>query len=164
MAIEAPENRLGAVDPALQRTDAAEQRLTLHGEKIEVSRRRVDTSLVRATRTTRTREQLVEADLSHERVEVERIPIGRTIDSVPPVRQDGDTTILSVVEEVVVVERRLVLKEEVHVRRVKTTEHHRETVTLREQEATVTRTALGAGLSAGPSTSTNPLSNKDPIR
>ncbi len=164
MAIEAPENRLGAVDPALQRTDAAEQRLTLHGEKIEVSRRRVDTSLVRATRTTRTREQLVEADLSHERVEVERIPIGRTVDSVPPVRQDGDTTILSVVEEVVVVERRLVLKEEVHVRRVKTTEHHRETVTLREQEATVTRTALGAGLSAGPSTSTNPPSNKDPIR
>jgi len=65
--------------------------------------------LVRAARTTRAREQLVEEDLAHERVEVERIPIGRVVDAMPPVREQGNTTILSVVEEVVVVERRLVL-------------------------------------------------------
>jgi stress response protein YsnF len=53
-------------------------------------------------------------------------------------------TILSVVEEVVVVERRLVLKEEVHLRRVQTTERHVETVTLREQDITVTRTDIDA--------------------
>jgi stress response protein YsnF len=43
------------------------------------------------------------------------------------------------VEEVLVVERRLVLKEEVHIRRVRTTERHKEMVMLRYQEAVVTR-------------------------
>lgn len=168
MASDAPENRAGVADAAVQRVEPVEQRLTLYGERVDVSRRRIETAVVRATRTTRNREQLVEAELNHEQVEVERIPVGRTVDSVPPVRQEGDTTILSVVEEVVVVERRLILKEEVHIRRVKTTEHHRETVTLREQEAEITRTALGTSPSAGASTSSifpsNPLSNKDPIR
>ena len=45
----------------------------------------------------------------------------------------------SIVEEVLVVERRLLLKEEVHVRRVRSTERHQESVTLRHQEAVVTR-------------------------
>jgi hypothetical protein len=77
-------------------------------------------------------------------VVVERVAIGRVVDAVPPVRHEGDVTILSVVEEVVVVERRLVLKEEVHLRRVQTTERYVETVTLREQDITVTRTDIDA--------------------
>ena len=43
----------------------------------------------------------------------------------------------------VVVERRLVLKEEIHLRRVRTTERYRETVTLREQHAVIERAAPG---------------------
>ncbi|MGI3904183.1 MAG: DUF2382 domain-containing protein [Janthinobacterium lividum] len=62
---------------------------------------------------------------------------------MPPVRQEGDVTIMSVVEEELVVVRRLVLKEEVHLRRVQSTVPHTQTVTLREQHITVTRTALG---------------------
>jgi stress response protein YsnF len=58
---------------------------------------------------------------------------------VPPIRQEGDITIIPVVEEVVIVERRLVLKEEVRVRRLSTKEQHQETVVLRKQEAVVTR-------------------------
>jgi len=52
---------------------------------------------------------------------------------VPPISQEGDTTIIPVVEEIVVVERRLVLKEEVRIRRVRTKEQHQETVVLRER-------------------------------
>jgi stress response protein YsnF len=58
---------------------------------------------------------------------------------VPPVSHEGDITIIPVVEEIVVVERRLVLKEEVRVRRVSTKEQHQETVVLRQQEAVITR-------------------------
>ena len=47
-------------------------------------------------------------------------------------------TIVPVVEEVVVVQRKLVLKEELRIRRVRTTEQHRETVTLRRHEAATT--------------------------
>ena len=144
MAGDMPRQRSELTIPAVPTRETDRQVVPLHAEEIEVSRRRVETALVRLSLTTRSREQLVDEELTQERVEVERVPVGRVVESVPPVREEGDTTILSVVVEEVVVQRRLVLKEEVRLRRVKTTEHHRETVTLREQEATVTRTALDA--------------------
>ena len=58
---------------------------------------------------------------------------------MPPVREEGDTIVVPIVEEVLVVERRLFLKEEVSIRRVRSTERHQETVTVRHQEAVVTR-------------------------
>ena len=70
------------------------------------------------------------------------MPSNQPIGAMPPVRQAGDTTIVSVVE-VVVIERRLMLKEEIHIRRVAVTEHHLETVMIREQEAVITRTEAG---------------------
>ncbi len=139
------------------------QTLAVHVEDLAVSRRRVATALVRAARTTRTREQRVDEELTHERVEVARVPIGRVVAAVPPVRQEGDTTILSVVEEEVVVERRLVLKEEVHLRRVRTTERYAETVLVREQDVAVTRTPLaGASASGLPPASLAHPSNPQP--
>jgi stress response protein YsnF len=82
---------------------------------------------------------MIDVPLSRERVEVERIAIGREIEAIPPRRQEGDTTIVPVVEEVVVVRRTLVLKEELHIRHVRSTEQHRENVTLRRQEAVIDR-------------------------
>ncbi len=76
-------------------------------------------------------------DVTH--VEVERVPVGRVVDAQPPVREEGDMTIVSVVEEVLVIERRLVLKEEIRLRRVHTTVEHREPVVLRKQAAIVER-------------------------
>ena len=78
-------------------------------------------------------------DLLREHVEIETVPVGRQIDAMPVVREEGDTTVIPVVEEVVVVERRLMLKEEVRIKRVRTTERHQERITLRRQEAVVTR-------------------------
>ena len=115
--------------------------LSLAAEAVVVSKR-VRRTLVRASRTTSSRSEAVEVDLKHEQVVVERVPVGRIVDAVPPVRQKGDVTILPVVEEELVVVRRLVLKEEVHIRRVQTTVPHLETVTLREQHVSVTRTVL----------------------
>lgn len=122
--------------------DADEFRsLPLHVEELSVAKRTRKT-VVRATRVTRTREVEVDEALSHDSVVVERVVIGREVSEVPPVRQDGDVTILPVVEEEVVVTRRLILKEEVHIRRVRKTEHHVERVVLRRQEVDVTRTEL----------------------
>lgn len=130
-------------DPSVaynQRPPGAEElTLPLHAEEAAVSRRRVATAVVRVATVTHTREQRIDEQLTHERVEIERVPIGRYVEAVPPVKEEGDLTILPVVEEVVVVERRLLLREEVRIRRVRTTERHVETVQLREQDAVVTR-------------------------
>lgn len=130
------------ITPEVSHATSTSETMALHAEGLAVSRRRVATSRVSAARVTRTRDVLVEEELAQESVEVKRVAVGRMVDAVPPVRQEGDTTILPVVEEILVVERRLVLKEEVHMRRVRTTQHHVETVRLREQDVVLTRTDL----------------------
>ena len=113
--------------------------MPLHAERVVVSKR-VRKTRVSIKRTTHTRDEAVEVDLNHDQVVAQRVTIGRVVETVPEIRQEGDVTILPVVEEEVVVTRRLVLKEEVHVRRIRTSQRHVETVTLREQQAVVTRT------------------------
>jgi|HubBroStandDraft_4_1064222.scaffolds.fasta_scaffold81884_2 stress response protein YsnF len=113
--------------------------IPLHEEEVSLSRREIKKANVQVALVTGTREQLIDEELTHVRVEIERVPIDRTVEVAPPTRQEGDITIIPVVEEIVVVERRLVLKEEVRVRRVSTKEQHQETLVLRQQEAVVMR-------------------------
>ena len=115
--------------------------LALHAEEISVAKR-IRRTLVRATRTTTTRDAIIDEDLAREQVIVERVPIGRIVETLPEIRQEGDVTIVPVVEEEIVVQRRLILKEEVHFRREKVVERYSENASLREQQVTVTRTAL----------------------
>jgi uncharacterized protein (TIGR02271 family) len=122
-----------------QEQQTKDLRFPLHVEEISVSRREIKKANVQVALVTGTREQLIDEELTHVRVEIERVPIDRTVEVAPPTRQEGDITIIPIVEEIVVVERRLVLKEEVRVRRVSTKEQHQETVVLRQQEAVVTR-------------------------
>lgn len=146
-----PTRFVGAVSAAV--TD--EVALPLYAEQIVVARHKLERT-VQINLHTVSRDHSVDELLTHERVEIERVPIGREIDAVPADRQEGDTTIIPVVEEVVVVHRQLVLKEEIRMRRVRVTEHHRETVSLREQEATVERNELVAFPAAN-----NPTAHKD---
>ena len=119
--------------------------LRLLAEEVQVAKETLETGRVRVSTQTHEREALIDEDLARERVEIEMIPVGRRIDAVPAVRQEGDTTIVPVVEEVLVVERQLMLKEEIRIKRVRTTERHRETVMLRHQEAVVTRDPGNSG-------------------
>ncbi len=116
-----------------------EQVLPLLEETLKVSRHEVETGRVSVSTETHERTEVVEEMLAQERVEVDRIEINEYVDAMPETRQEGDTTIIPVVEEVLVVERRLRLKEEVYVRRVHGQTPWREEVTLREQRAVVTR-------------------------
>jgi stress response protein YsnF len=63
------------------------------------------------------------------------------VESAPEIRTEGDVTIVPVLEEVVVVEKRLVLKEELHIRRSVKTETVEVPITLRKQRAVVERLA-----------------------
>jgi uncharacterized protein (TIGR02271 family) len=117
--------------------------LRLLQEEVSFDRERVETGRVRVRTVTREHEETVEVPLTKEYVEVERVPIGREIEAMPASRQEGDVTIVPVVEEIVVTRRKLVLKEEVHLRLVRTTEQHRESVVLRRHEAVIERLPAG---------------------
>lgn len=133
-----PSNASGAVAETLAEKTGATS-IPLFEEEFRVSKRVVPTSRVQVSRVTHSHEQLVNELLNHEHVEVERISVNKPVDEMPSIRDDEDTIVIPVVEEVVKVERYLLLKEEVHIRRVRTTERYQESVTLRKHEAVVTR-------------------------
>jgi stress response protein YsnF len=87
----------------------------------------------------RTRELAVDVSETREAVEVDRVPVGRYVDQAPGIRVEGDTTIIPVLEEVAVVEKRLLLKEEVRVTKRRSVEDRQEGVSLREEHVTVRR-------------------------
>jgi uncharacterized protein (TIGR02271 family) len=114
-------------------------KLTLLAEELTVETEAVETGRVRVSKHTRTREVAIDEDLLRESAEIETVPIGRQIFEMPAVRHEGETIIVPMVEEVLYTERRLFLKEEVRITRKKTTEQFHDRVTLRYQEAVVTR-------------------------
>jgi stress response protein YsnF len=84
-------------------------------------------------------EEVARAALAEDRVEVTRVPLNREVSAAPSVRTEGEVTIVPVMEEVLVVEKRLVLKEELHIRRGVTHENVEVPITLRKQRAVIER-------------------------
>ena len=113
--------------------------LSLVEEKLAVSKRRRSTGIVRVGTRTESVEATAEAELDRYRVEVTRVPVGRVVAEAPAARVEGDTTVIPVVEERLVVVKQLVLVEEVRVRHVLERQVVSEPVVLRRQRAVVER-------------------------
>jgi len=116
--------------------------MPLASEEVAITKRVVETRRIGLQRLTREHREAIAVPVDDEMVEIARVPIGREVDAMPPVREEGDTLIIPVLEERPVVERRLILKEEVRVRRVRTTRTHREDVTLRHHEVVINELPL----------------------
>ena len=141
--------------------DAREAVLQLHAEEAVVGTRLTRGETVRVATVTHAHDHVVDVPLTRDVIEVERVPIGQVVEVAPAIRYEGDVTILPVLEEVevVVIERRLMLKEEIHVRRRRLTETHRETISLRSQSAVVTRFVAGHADPTLPSTTSRLTQN-----
>ena len=117
--------------------------LLLNEERLIVDKRVEETGVVRLHKRTTEREETVRFENAHETVSVETVPIGRIVDGPSEVRQEGDTTVVPIYEEVLVVEKRLMLREEVRITRIRTIVPEERTVTLRKEEAVVERDGPG---------------------
>lgn len=112
-------------------------------EEVTVEKRVVEAGKVRISKQAKEYEQLVDVPLLHEEVSIERIPLNQVVLERLPTRYDGDTLIIPVVEEQVFVEKRLVLVEELHVRKQTIETHKPQRVTLLKEEVEITRVAGG---------------------
>ncbi|KFG67235.1 YsnF/AvaK domain-containing protein [Microvirga sp. BSC39] len=108
-------------------------------EELRLDKRTVTTGKVRVRTSVDVETELVKATLEGETVEVTRVPVDRIVDHAPEIRTENDVTIIPILEEVLVVEKRLVLKEELHLHRRRTTEDVETTVELRKQRAVIER-------------------------
>jgi len=116
-----------------------EQRLPLTEEVLHLSKQEISTGKVRVHTVVDTEEKFVRETLEQRSVEVTRIPKNEVLVAVPTVRTENGVVIVPVFEEVVVVETKLVLREEVHIRTnvsQDTVEFH---VPIRKQRAVIER-------------------------
>lgn len=101
----------------------------------------VETGKVRISKQVSEHEELIDVPLLHEEVSIERVPVNRYVDKAPAVRHEGDVMIISVVQEQLVMQKRLVLIEELRVRKQMVETHQPQSVTLRKERVDVTRIA-----------------------
>ena len=117
-------------------------RVPVQDEQLEVHKRVVDTGRgVRVDKRVHEVPAQVDEMLWHDQVDVERIPVGRLAEpgEAPAARYEGDTLVVPVLEEVLVVEKRCRIKEELRITRRRAEHRHEQTVTLRQEEVAVRR-------------------------
>lgn len=123
-------------------SDREELRIPIVEERPVVDKRAVPVERVRVRTGVDTRREIVSDELTTEALEIERRPVERAVDAVPPVREEGDATVISIVEERAVVTKQLFVVEELVVRRRATAERFDVPVTLRRMTAQVDREAV----------------------
>jgi stress response protein YsnF len=111
-------------------------------EEVQVDKRLVDTG--RGVRIHKTVAELpchIDERLLRDEVEVSHVPVDRIVplDAAPATRYEGETLVVPILEEVLVVERRVRIKEELRITRTRHEEHHAETVMLKAEQVSVER-------------------------
>src|SRR5215203_6074462 len=112
-------------------------------EQATVRKRVVETGKVKIAKHVREYEEIVDIPHVHEEVKVERMPVGQFVETAPKVRTEGETTIIPVLEERYVVEKRLFLVEELHIRKDRKESHYPQKVKVLKEEVEVKRITPG---------------------
>lgn len=147
-------HRLGTVSrPSAELAFGESETVPVIAETARIDKRVVETGRVRVQTRTETTDDVLRETLRSDVVGVTRIPVDRVIaegEVAPTIRTENGVTIIPVLEEVLVVEKRLVLKEEVHIRQTTSGEAVEVPVTLRRQRAVVERVSADGHVSEVP--------------
>jgi len=108
-------------------------------EELVADRREVKTGSVRVQKHVEQHPKRVESTVIHDDVQVRRVPVNRVVTEAPKIRHEGDTIIVPVVEEELVITKRLVLKEELHLEHRRTKQKVSQDVTVERERAVVQR-------------------------
>jgi len=114
----------------------------VYQEEAQVEKRIVDTGRgVRIHKNVAEHAYQIDETLTHDELQISHVPVDRIValDQAPATRYEGDTLVVPVLEEVLVVERRLRIKEEVRITRIRREERHADTVLLKSEQVSVER-------------------------
>ena len=111
--------------------------LNVYEEQARVDKQVVEKGKVRVVKKVHTEDEQLNIQLKSEEVKVERVTINEYVDSPPPVRYEGHTTIVSVIKEVAVVEKKILLVEEIHITKVISSAEENRSIPLLKEEIIV---------------------------
>ncbi len=123
-------------------------RLQIVEEALRIAKRRRITGKVRVALTTTETPEAIATVRRSRLVEIERVRVDREVDAAPPVRQEGDMVVVPVLEERLVVVRRLVVTEEVRFRLRMEEEPVTLSAAVRRQDVAVTRLPVDEDVSS----------------
>lgn len=123
------------------RTENAAAIIPIIEEQVVVDKYVVERGKVRVSKRVSEHEEIVDEPIFHEEVRVERVPINRVVETAPGVRSEGDTLVIPVIEERAFVEKRLVLVEELRVKKELVETHQPQKITLRKEQVEINRVA-----------------------
>lgn len=124
---------------AAARAAETEQIIPVIAEELVIEKRVVERGRVRIRKLVEAHEEHVDEELLRESVDVERVPVNQIVETAPEIRYEGETMIIPLLEEVLVVEKRLFVREELRVTKRKTVFHQPQTVTVRREQAEIER-------------------------
>lgn len=132
-------NELAEVIPEAEQSGVVEV-IPVVEETLRVEKREYESGRVLVHKTVTEREEVAEVLLRQQDLIVERVPVGRAVSEAPPTRQDGDTLVVPILEEVLVVEKRLFLKEELRIRKHSSERTEQHKVRLRTEHVEIEQT------------------------
>ena len=127
------------------RDETSETRVPIVEERATIDKQLVATGLVRIKTEVSERVELLAEELTAHTVAVERVRVDLEVDAPPPVRSDGDVLIIPIVEQRLVVAKRWVVTEELHVHRQAHSQVISVPVDLRATQVSVEREVADAG-------------------
>jgi uncharacterized protein (TIGR02271 family) len=113
-------------------------------ETMKVHKREQESATVAIHKRVHEHTEVVDLPLQSEEVEIERVDINRVIEAPIPPHYEGDTMIIPLLEEVLVIEKRLILREEVHIKKRHREVHAPQEVLLRKEEVEIERKSFPA--------------------
>lgn len=139
MENEAKDFKIQNEDFRNEAASSASTIIPLVHEYIHVDKQTIETGKIQVNKRVIEEDYHTELALNKEEIMVEKKVINQYVDDAPPgVRTDGDTTIISVVREVIV--KRLLLVEEIHITKRVTQQQAAVNEILRKEEVTINRT------------------------
>lgn len=111
--------------------------LNVFEEQAQVDKKVIEKGTVRIVKKVNTEDATINVDLKTEEIKVERITVNKYVDAPPVVRYEGNTTIIPVIKEVAVVEKKLLLVEEIYITKTINITGEEKIIPLRKEEVIV---------------------------
>ena len=108
-------------------------------EQVNIDKETVVSGKVVIRKNVHEENEMITVAVSHEEVKIKKVAINKYVDAAPEIRYEGETTIIPVIKEVLIVEKKFLLVEEVHVTKHVVTETREHTVPVRKEEVSVER-------------------------
>lgn len=128
------------------KTNLGNKTIPVIEEKLTIGKRKIETGRFLISKKVFEEEVSEDVSIEEEHINIERKEINQYVDTPPPAsRDEGDTTIISVVKEVLVIEKKILLVEELHITKHKSESTVPVTETLRKEEVKITKVEGGTG-------------------